>query len=168
MRRVTAEATGPGMVAGLGLAAALLVACAAGMSGGSDAAVEQPFETVLAETHSGVVEPRREVIRDQASWVRLWAEIHAGVTPAPPLPAVDFAQHMLIAVALGTRPSGGFGVKVLSVVSRGERLEVSVAESCPAAGAMVTLALTQPVEVVRVSRLSQAPTFKETRGASCR
>jgi hypothetical protein len=93
---------------------------------------------------------------------------HAGYTPAPPLPLVDFAQHMLIAVALGTRPSGGFGVKVRSVASRGERLEVAVVESCPAPGAMVTQSLTQPVEVVRVPRLAQTPTFQEARAASCR
>jgi len=165
---VTAEAPGVGIVAGLGLTAAILVACAAGTSGGSQATIEHPFETLLAEAHSGISERRREVVRDEASWARLWAEIHAGFTPAPPLPAVDFARHMLIAVALGTRPSGGFGVKVRSVASRGERLEVSVAESCPAAGAMVTLSLTQPVEVVRVARLTQTPTFQETRAAACR
>ena len=164
----SAEARGIGMVASLGLTAALLVACAAGTSGGSEATVEHPFETILSQAHSGIREPRREVIRDEASWARLWAEIHAVVTPAPPLPPVDFAQHMLIAVALGQRQSGGFGVKVRGVASRGERLEVSVAESCPAAGAMVTMSLTQPVEVVRVARLAQTPSFKETRAATCR
>ena len=156
------------MAAGLGLTAALLVACAAGSSGGSEATIEHPFETILAEAHSGIPERRREVIRDEASWARLWAEIHEGFASAPPLPAEDFTRHMLIAVALGQRPSGGFGIKVRSVASRGERLEVSVAESCPAAGAMVTLSLTQPVEVVRVAKLAQTPSFQETRAASCR
>jgi hypothetical protein len=111
---------------------------------------------------------RREVIRDEASWARLWGEIHAGVTPGPPLPPVDFAHHMLIAVASGTRPSGGFSIKVRSVATRGETLEVSVLESCPAQGAMVSMALTRPVEVVRVARLAQAPTFQEARTSSCR
>jgi hypothetical protein len=156
-------------ILGLGLAgAALVAACArAGPSDGESTA-EHPFETILAAVHTGLAERRRELIRDEASWARLWAEVHAGFTPAPPLPTVDFAQHMLIAVALGTRPSGGFGVKVQSVTSRGERLEVAVAESCPAAGAMVTQSLTQPVEVVRAPRLAQTPTFRETRAASCR
>jgi hypothetical protein len=59
-------------------------------------------------------------------------------------------------------------VKVRGVATRGGRLEVVVLESCPAQGAMVTAALTQPVEVVRVARLSQTPTFKEQRDSSCR
>jgi len=156
------------MVAGIGLTAALLVACAAGTSRGSQAMTEHPFETILAAANSGISERRREVIRDEASWARLWAEIHTGLTPAPPLPAVDFTRQMLIAVALGTRPSGGFAVKVRSIATRGDRLEVSVAESCPGAGAMVTMSLTSPVEVVRLPRLTQTPTFQETRAAACR
>lgn len=154
-------------ILGAGLSAALIAACAAaGPSDGS--AAEHSFEAILATTHSGVAERRREVVRDEASWARLWSEIHAGFTPAPPLPAVDFSRHMLIAVALGTRPSGGFGIEVRSVATRGESLEIAVAESCPAAGAMVTLSLTQPVEVVRAPRLAQTPSFRETRAASCR
>lgn len=130
--------------------------------------MEHRFETILAEAHSGLAERRRELIRDETGWARLWAEIHAGVTPGPPLPPVDFARHMLIAVASGTRPSGGFSIKVRSVATRGERLEIAVVESCPAPGAMVSMSLTQPVEVVRAPRLTQAPTFQETRAASCR
>jgi hypothetical protein len=167
---VSPEATSAGTVAGLVLAAAaLFAACAAaGPSGGGETSAEQPFETVVAQSHSGLEEPRREVIRDEASWARLWGEIQAGVTPRPPLPAVDFERHMLIAVALGTRRSGGFGIKVQGVASRGDTLEVSVLETCPAPGAMVIMALTQPLEVVRVPRLPQEPTFRETRAAACK
>jgi hypothetical protein len=57
---------------------------------------------------------------------------------------------------------------VRSVSAQGDRLEVVVLETCPPQGAMVTAALTQPVEVVRVARLSQAPNFKEQRDTSCR
>lgn len=159
--------TKAGASAGLGLTAVLLLACAAGTSGSSET-IEHPFETIAAETHSGLGERRREVIRDEANFVRLWSEIHADSTPAPPLPPVDFAQHMLIAVALGTRPSGGYGIKVQSVTTRGERLEVAVAEFCPAPGAVVITVLTQPVEVVRVPRLTQTATFRDTRAASCK
>jgi hypothetical protein len=153
----------------LGLAGAVLVAaCATAGASDGENETQHPFEAILAAAHTGLAERRREVIRDQASWARLWSEIHAGLTPAPPLPPVDFAQHMLIAVALGTRPSGGFGVKVESVTTRGGRLEIAVVEACPAAGAMVTQALTQPAEVVRCPRLTQTPTFREVRAASCR
>jgi hypothetical protein len=75
---------------------------------------------------------------------------------------------MLIAVATGTRPSGGFSIKVRRVATRGETLEVAVLETCPALGAMVSMGLSQPVEVVRAPRLAQPPTFRDERAASCR
>ena len=155
-------------VAGLALAAsALLAACtSAGPDDPADA--EHPFETVLAEGYSGLAEPRREVIQDEAAWARLWTEIHAVVDPLPPRPTVDFARDMLVAVATGTRPSGGFSIKVRRVATRGETLEVTVLETCPAPGAMVSLGLTQPVEVVRVPRLAQPPAFRNERAAACR
>ena len=161
---------GPGAVAARALAAAVLAAAGAtaGPGGAAEKPVEHRFETILAAAHSGLAERRREVIRDEASWAQLWADIHTSVTPTPPLPAVDFTRDMLIAVATGTRPSGGFGVEVRSVAIRGERVEVGVFERCPAPGAMVSMALTRPVEVVRVARLTQAVTFQDARAASCR
>jgi hypothetical protein len=156
------------MKAGLMLCALALLACTTGPSGSDENDSPQAFETVVSAFHSGIGEKRRETVRDQASWTRLWAEIHAGQTPVEPPPAVDFSREMLVAVALGTRPTGGFAVKVRGVATRGDRLEVAVLETCPPPGAMVTAALTQPVEVVRVPRLSQTPTFKEERETSCR
>ena len=75
---------------------------------------------------------------------------------------------MLIAVATGTRATGGFDIKIRSIARRGDKLEVVVLETCPAPGARVSMALTQPFEVVRVERLEQDPVFQETRTASCR
>lgn len=163
------ERARPRAIAAPGLAAtALLAACAGtGPSGAEETTVQHAFETVLAQAHSGIAERRREVIHDEETWGRLWAEIHAGAVPAPPRPAVDFARDMLILVASGTRSSGGYSIKVRSVATRGGRLEVSVLETCPARGAMVTLALTQPVEVVRVPKLPLAPTFQDARADSC-
>jgi hypothetical protein len=159
---------GSAMTATTGLVAATLVACATGGSSGGAAPAEIPFETVLDEASSGLHEARREAVRDEEAWARLWADTHESVTPQPPLPPVDFSRDMLIAVATGTRPTGGFDIKIRGVALRGERLEVVVHETCPAPGAAVTLALTQPVEIVRLELLPQAPTFQETRSGSCR
>ena len=156
------------MKAELAGAAFAMLACASGPSGSEGTGTEQPFESVVSELHSGIAEKRRELVRDQESWARLWSEIHRGQDSAGQPPPVDFSRQMLILAALGTRPTGGFAVKVRGVSTRGEQLEVVVLESCPAQGAMVTAALTQPVEVVRVARLSQTPTFKEQRETSCR
>jgi hypothetical protein len=156
-----------GAVATLALLAVTGLAAGAAAAATTAAETPTPFETVLAEAHSGLEEERREVIRDEASWVRVWGEIHAGVAPLPTPPPVDFTSHMLILVASGTRPSGGFAIKVQSVTPRGQSLEVVVHETCPAKGARVSMALSQPVEVVRLPKRTLALSFKETRSSSC-
>jgi hypothetical protein len=59
-------------------AALAMLACASGPSGSEGTGAEQPFESVVSELHSGIAEKRREVVRDQESWARLWSEIHRG------------------------------------------------------------------------------------------
>ena len=150
-------------------AAFLAIACAAGSpSGGGQAGTSLAFEPIVDESASGLNEPLREVVRDEARWARLWEQVYAGVTPRPPRPPVDFSRQMLIAVAAGTRPTGGFDVAVRAVTARGNALEVEVFESCPPPGAMVSTALTQPVTVVRLDALALAPAFRETKETSCR
>jgi hypothetical protein len=149
-------------------ALALAAGCAAERSvDGEETSAQVPYETFLDETQSGLDQPLSEVVRDEATWVELWDRIHRGVTPRLSPPAVDFSRHMLIAVATGTRPSGGFNITVQSVVAHEGRLEVEVLETCPAPDAIVTMALTRPVEVVRLDRVPQGPVFRHSRSPSC-
>lgn len=136
--------------------------------GGWEMGEERSFETILNQVSSGLDKRTREVVRDEDAWARLWERIQEGVTPRPALPPVDFSRHMIIAVATGSRPTGGFGIAVRSVATRGDTLEVRVVETCPPRGAMVIMVLTQPVSVVRLDKLDHAPTFLEAKDPSCR
>jgi len=131
------------------------------------AAAEITFETTLDEPFSGLDRRLREVIQRDERWAQLWDQIHRRVTPRPPPPAVDFSHQMLIAVATGARRTGGFGIAVQRVVVRGDTLEVTVFEACPAPGAMVSMGMTQPVKVVRLEKLPQTPVFREVKSSSC-
>jgi hypothetical protein len=157
-------------MSGVLTAASLLLAvgCGAGSSvDTSPAGASVPYETVLSQAYSGLDEALSEVVQDQGTWTALWDRIHSRVEPRPPLPPVDFSRHMLIAVATGARSSGGFGVAVREVAVHEDELVVEVLETCPARGSMVTLALTQPVAVVRLEKLSQTPVFHHVKSPSC-
>lgn len=94
---------------------------------------------------SGIRGGRRLVIRDQATWAHFWSELGAGVRPE-----VNFGRDLVIAVALGQRPSGGHDIAVQRVTRTGGQLRISVVETSPGPGCMTTAALTQPVDVVMV------------------
>jgi hypothetical protein len=151
--------------------AATLLAAACGTSSLQDEAAEGSpvaFEAILKTSHSGFDEPVKEVVRDPEHWTALWERMQRRLDPAPPLVAVDFNRHMLIVVGLGTRRSSGFNVTVQHVTLRGDRLQVEVLETCPGPDDMVGMALTQPVQVIRLAKLPQDAGFRETKGASCR
>ncbi len=147
---------------------ALVVALAACSSGGptpgagdSQAVVTRidAGDVVLA-TGQGLGDPTRAVVRDSAEWSAFWTQAHALVEPAPPLPTVDFTRSMLLVAALGTRSTGGHRVSIDSV-ARGAILRVFVTAIAPGPDCLTTMAITWPLQVVRVARFEGSVEFVE-------
>jgi hypothetical protein len=110
---------------------------------------------------SGLEDSARLVVRDREAWEALWRRIHQRQSPLPPTPAVDFARQMVVAAALGTRPSGGYSIFVDSARGAGDGAVVVVRSVSPGARCGVTGALTEPVDVALVPRREGAVTFEE-------
>lgn len=103
----------------------------------------------------------RLVIHDKAAWEDLWARMTSNHGPRRPAPAVDFSREMLIAVAMGTRSSGGFGIRVTEVNASSAELTATVVSTSPGPTCGTTAALTAPMDVVRVPRSSLPVRFVE-------
>lgn len=124
----------------LGLA---LSACA------TPSAAPLPLTELARGNYGQITTPRREVIRDQASWDRRWSEMQ--LTRMAP-PEVDFSGQMVVAVFMGQRRTGGYAIEVASVEVGAEELVITVRETSPAAGSINTQALTAPYHAVRVAK----------------
>ena len=109
-----------------------------------------PLLTTIAKGDgSGIVEPRRTVVGDAASWRALWAA-HAG--PAEPAPAVDFAADMVAAVFAGERPTPGHEIAITDTRPEGAALGLVVRETPPARGMMAAQVIVSPFHIVRFPR----------------
>lgn len=130
-----------------------------------------PFEVLLDESQSGFERPVQQKVADPETWAKVWRQVQARVSPAPPLPEVDFARETLLVVAAGEKRSGGIGIAVRRITREGGSLVVEVHERCPPAGAQVLTVLTYPVQIVRL-QLQAAPDeplrFRTTRDPDCR
>lgn len=100
-------------------------------------------------TRTGVGEARRLVIRDANAWADFWSELGVGDRPA-----IDFTRDMVIAVAAGQRPTGGYEIAVDRVRQPDGELVVEVVETAPGPNCMTTASLTQPVDVVVIPSLT--------------
>ena len=108
---------------------------------------------------SGVADRREVVVRSPAEWNTLW-QSHAGADAKPP--AVDFGQDMVVAVFLGTKPTGGFAVEIVRTHLEADVLVVEYTERRPGPDASVTQALTAPFHIVRMKRHAGAVRFSAT------
>lgn len=116
-------------------------------------------------SRTGIGESRRLVIRDANSWAEFWSELGTGDRPD-----VDFTKAVVVAVAAGQRPSGGYEIAVDRVGQADGELTVQVLETSPGPNCITSPSPTQPVDVVVVPAVApRSWSFmerKETR--SCR
>ncbi len=101
---------------------------------------------VVRGGQSGVDEPREVVARTEEEWQALWKTL--------PLkrdaPKVSFANTMVVAVFLGSRPSSGYSVEIVDVKRDGDTLLVEYVEREPAANVMTAAVMTSPYAVAGV------------------
>ena len=119
-----------------------------------EAAMEEPMpSTEIARGDSSAIqETRVAVVRTPEAWAELWAEHGANTLPPPPAPEVDFERQMVVAVFLGVRPCGGYGVEIAECAPREDRIVVRARETRPGPDELVTMALTAPYAMRAVPR----------------
>ena len=113
--------------------------------------------------NSGLSQAQQVIVRDRASWEQTWAAIWRNHSPQPELPAVDFSREMIVVAALGSRPTGGYGIFIDSASSGPSGVEIAVRAVSPGNGCAVTLAITNPVDAARVPRREGPIRFSERR-----
>jgi hypothetical protein len=109
--------------------------------------------------YSGIGQPERLVVRDNATWHTVWASIWSGTTPMPATPNVDFTKEMVIVAALGSRSTGGYSIVVDSAMATSAGLVVWIGTSSPGARCVTTQAFTAPVDVARMQRIDEPVGF---------
>lgn len=141
------------------LAVALGLACRSGC-GEEPREATIPHAEVAGGPMSAVQEQRFVVARDESAWSELWSEHGRNQLPPPLLPEVDFDESLVVAVFLGSRPSGGYSVRIEEVVERGDGFVVRAVETRPAPDVMTTAALTAPFHAVSVPRRAGSATLE--------
>jgi hypothetical protein len=110
------------------------------------------FDAYFPAYNSGFGEPVRRVVDDAAEWEDAWRELWRSHNPVPPAPAVDFSREVVLLAAMGTRSSGGYSIHVEDAAAKGDHVTVRVIETSPGRACGVTAALTEPVDIVKLSR----------------
>lgn len=125
-----------------------------GQSRDSAFALDYPFRTFSGASRSG-----RTVVRDRESLAELWTMLQQGRSPVIPPPAVDFGEEMLLFVAQGAFPTGGYSVEIRHVTMLRDTLFVLVRERSPGPTCVVFAAFSQPTDARVVPRTTAPVRF---------
>jgi|GEM_PF-1291220 len=108
------------------------------------------FTTLMQGNGSGSVASTRQqiVVTNENEWRNLWDQIHAGITPRPELPQVDFSTNMVAALFQGLHGTGGFKIAAERVTEEDNAVRVWFVESAPESGCLVSMALTSPIHII--------------------
>ena len=118
-------------------------------------------DTVAVVHSSGYSEPAREVLETEEEWRETWDRMHAGVSPPPERPEVDLEASIVVVLAMGTRPTGGYGIGVSAARVVDGDLELEVEERSPGASCGVTQAITSPTLLIQLPVPSGEVEFSE-------
>jgi hypothetical protein len=99
--------------------------------------------------HSNIDDAKQVVVRTEEEWAKLWNQ-HA---PDHKRPAVDFSRQMVIGAFMGSRPTAGFSIDILSTIQANGVLTVRYREVFPPRSAITAQVITSPFDLVTV------PTF---------
>jgi len=131
-----------------------MVACGASPAGPSQTnlTVTRLAPNIRMPIDSGIEKETLSVIKDQGAWQTLWNSIHANMSPAPPIPAVDFTKEMILVAAAGQKPSSGYTMAITSAVEANGEVTVSVDAMSPGSKCVGLTVMTSPVDLARVTR----------------
>lgn len=111
--------------------------------GGPAFSVDVPHETLTSGSvqtepldsgqYAALKEGTRTVLRTEAAYRSFWQTVHASTSTVPERPDVNFRDQVVVAVVLGERPTGGYGVDLTSVKGSpdAEALRVTYTETVP-------------------------------------
>ena len=116
------------------------------------------MKTIDKGDHSNMDDAAQVVAKAAPEWQQLWQK-H---TPDRPRPAVDFSKEMVVGVFLGSRPTAGYVLEIVSAAQDNGSLVVKYRESVPPRGAMTAQVLTSPYHIVAVPFFPGAVKFEKT------
>lgn len=118
------------------------------------------FDTLVSGDSQGQMSASQSVIRDSATWNKIWNDMHSHISPRPPLLEVNFSKDMVIYIQMGVQTSGGHSTKIQNIALGADQIIVLYSETSPGPNCMVAQALSNPYHIVRLERSDKPVSFE--------
>jgi len=116
----------------------------------TDEQADVSFERAFGGQVSSILEPKNFVARSPEEWRAAYRPVLLGAELEPQ--DFDWEKRMLIAVAIGSRPSGGYAVEIQRVQRLDSHWVVYAKETRPEPGSIQTTMITSPFDCISTPR----------------
>lgn len=100
----------------------------------------------------GVEDETYYLVRTEEALRTLWNRAYGSRLQVPDVPEVNFSRETVVALFMGSRPTGGYSLEVESVTIEGGEVYVDVNRIEPGPDEITTQALTSPWTMIRILR----------------
>jgi hypothetical protein len=121
------------------------------------AASNATMKTVDKGPNSNIDTARQVTVRSAADFATLWKS-HAADRK---MPDVDFNANMVVGIFLGSRPTAGFAVEIVSAQPESGALIVKYKENRPSRDAISAQVITTPFHLVAVPKAEGTVRFEK-------
>ncbi len=113
------------------------------------------FTTIDQGSQSGVRERKSLVIKSAEEWETLLQTHRMPRGSAASGAPIDFSREMVVAVFMGEKPSGGYGIAITRIEAdyENQQLRITVHERNPPPNTLSTQALTQPYHIIKLAKI---------------
>lgn len=118
----------------------------------------QDLELLSSGAYSNLNEKQLLVIKDTEGL----ESIYKNLSSVEEVPFIDWNQHQVVLLALGTKNTGGYSIEIDSVTKTKDAIQVYYKVTSPKPGDRATMALTAAYALYKIQNKQELPiTFKE-------
>jgi hypothetical protein len=118
------------------------------------------FQVLVEGDSQGSYPAKNQLITSQAAWQSFWVSVHRQLPATPNLIPVDFRKNDVIALTLGSKPTDGYTVRLLSLVNAGADFKADVQVRTPGKGCVLPTKATGPYYMAMVPKITGKLNFQ--------
>jgi hypothetical protein len=115
--------------------------------------IDIAFETIFSSYYGLNLPEGNYIFSNNEKWKQFYSK--ATTTLGKKAPEIDFDKYIVILVSFGSKPTGGYSIKIEKVVDTKSERKVYINKSIPKADMMLTQAFTNPIHAIKMKKTNK-------------
>ncbi|OFY88983.1 MAG: hypothetical protein A3K10_17795 [Bacteroidetes bacterium RIFCSPLOWO2_12_FULL_31_6] len=119
-----------------------------------------PFVELSVGLNGDFSEKINKIITNQNEYNAAWNAAFSRFSDQPKPAKIDFENQLILLVTMGEKNSGGYSIKIDSIVENEKTIVVTILETSPGKSCITTSMMTYPYQMVELKNSTKEVIFK--------